>query len=226
MCVIVSWITDDLILLLRIVICLTHCMLGNFAYFYCRLQIFWKILSGTQPECQIVWIQIRPDILLGLIWFQIVCKSYQQTTLVGKALWKLICESNSFPVCADFCSLLITFANCLDPDQAGQNAWPDLDPNCLTLWWLLLKDLLTFANSLDPGQAQWFVGPDLDPKCLTLRWYYWKKFLKKKMILKKISRRQISMHNYSACEVNIRSEKKNILLVNRNETFSVTIFWF
>ena len=30
-----------------------------------------------------------------------------------------------------FCHLLITFANCLDPDQARQNIGPDLDPNCL-----------------------------------------------------------------------------------------------
>ena len=29
--------------------------------------------------------------------------------------------------------LLITFANSLDPDQAQQNVWPDLNPNCLTL---------------------------------------------------------------------------------------------
>ena len=33
------------------------------------------------------------------------------------------------------CHLLITFANSLDPDQAGRNVGPDLDPNCLTLWW-------------------------------------------------------------------------------------------
>ena len=32
----------------------------------------------------------------------------------------------------DFCHLLITFANSLDPDQAQQNVGPDLDPNCLT----------------------------------------------------------------------------------------------
>ena len=34
--------------------------------------------------CQRVWIQIRPDILSGLIWIQTVCKDYQQTTLAGK----------------------------------------------------------------------------------------------------------------------------------------------
>ena len=33
--------------------------------------------------CQKMWIQIRPDILSGLIWVQTVCKGYQQTTLVG-----------------------------------------------------------------------------------------------------------------------------------------------
>ena len=32
----------------------------------------------------------------------------------------------------DFCCLLITFANSLDPDQAQQNISPDLDSNCLT----------------------------------------------------------------------------------------------
>ena len=40
---------------------------------------------------------------------------------------------NSFPAGGDFCRLLITFANSLDPDQARQNVRPDLDPNCLTL---------------------------------------------------------------------------------------------
>ena len=40
---------------------------------------------------------------------------------------------NSFPASGDLRSLLITFANSLDPDQARQNVGPDLDPNCLTL---------------------------------------------------------------------------------------------
>ena len=31
-------------------------------------------------ECQAVLIQIRPGILLGLIWLQTVCKGYQQMT--------------------------------------------------------------------------------------------------------------------------------------------------
>ena len=43
---------------------------------------FRKILSGISSECQTVWIQVKPDILLGLIWVQTVCKGYQQMTLV------------------------------------------------------------------------------------------------------------------------------------------------
>ena len=39
----------------------------------------------------------------------------------------------SFPASGDFCHLLITFANSLDPDQARQNVGPDLVPKCLTL---------------------------------------------------------------------------------------------
>ena len=41
--------------------------------------------------------------------------------------------------------------NRLDPDQARQNTWPDLDPKCLTL-------VVSRHN----------IWPDLDPKCLTL----------------------------------------------------------
>ena len=44
-------------------------------------QFFQKILSGMPSVCQTVWIQIRPDILSGLIWVQTVCKGYQQMTL-------------------------------------------------------------------------------------------------------------------------------------------------
>ena len=38
----------------------------------------------------------------------------------------------SLPTSGDFCHLLITLANSLDPDQAQRNVGPDLDPNCLT----------------------------------------------------------------------------------------------
>ena len=39
----------------------------------------------------------------------------------------------SFFACRDFCHLLITFANSLDPDQDRHNVGPDLNPNGLTL---------------------------------------------------------------------------------------------
>ena len=42
---------------------------------------------------------------------------------------------NSLPARGDFCCLLITFANSLDPDQVQLNVGPDLDPSCLTHWW-------------------------------------------------------------------------------------------
>ena len=76
---------------------LTLCMLGNFCMLFCRLfcfciyfyfiifliNFFKKNLSGMPSECQTVWIQIRPDVLSGLIWVQTVCKGYQQTTKVA-----------------------------------------------------------------------------------------------------------------------------------------------
>ena len=54
--------------------------------FFQKFFFFRKILSGIPSECQTVWIQIRPNILLGLIWVQTVCKCYQQMTPLGKEL--------------------------------------------------------------------------------------------------------------------------------------------
>ena len=64
-------------------------------YFFCLLPIFppkstsLKILSGKPPECYTVWIQIRSELLSGLIWVQAVSNSYQMTTLVGKRKFKM-----------------------------------------------------------------------------------------------------------------------------------------
>ena len=44
---------------------------------------FQNDLSGISVECQVVWIQIMPDFLSGLIWVQIVRKGNQQTTLAS-----------------------------------------------------------------------------------------------------------------------------------------------
>ena len=40
----------------------------------------WMLDFSIPSWCQTVWIQIRSNILLGLIWVQTVCKGYQQTT--------------------------------------------------------------------------------------------------------------------------------------------------
>ena len=40
---------------------------------------------------------------------------------------------NSFLDSDDYCCLLITFENILNPDQDSQNISPDMDPNWLTL---------------------------------------------------------------------------------------------
>ena len=71
-------------------------MLGNFCMlFFCQLLTFFKFnflkkkLSGTLSECQMIWTQIRTDILSVLIWVQrisvliwvqTVYKDYQQMT--------------------------------------------------------------------------------------------------------------------------------------------------
>ena len=45
---------------------------------------FLKKFFQEYHQCQTVWSQIWPNILLGLIWVQTVCKGYEQTTLVSK----------------------------------------------------------------------------------------------------------------------------------------------
>ena len=44
---------------------------------------FRNVFSGTPSECQTVWIQIRTDILSGLIKVQTVCNSYRHTSKVA-----------------------------------------------------------------------------------------------------------------------------------------------
>ena len=53
-------------------------------------QLFRKILSGIPSECQTVRIQIRSDILSGLIWARLFCKGYQQMTLGRHRVKELI----------------------------------------------------------------------------------------------------------------------------------------
>ena len=67
---------------LHISLCLQGFLLS--ADFFFQKQLFQIILSGIPSEDQTAWIQIRPNILLGLIWIQSVCNGYQQTELTGK----------------------------------------------------------------------------------------------------------------------------------------------
>ena len=99
---------------------LTLCMLGNFACFFviCKSFFFFKLTFskkslGIPSECQTVWIQIRPNILLGLIWVQTVCKGYQQMTKVATSRErvkftssKIIC---TFRTCMVRCQLVQFF---------------------------------------------------------------------------------------------------------------------
>ena len=45
---------------------------------------FQKLISRILSECQTFWIQLRPEILSGLIKVQSVCKGYQQTILTAE----------------------------------------------------------------------------------------------------------------------------------------------
>ena len=82
--------------------------------------IFWKFLSRILSECQTVWILIRPDKMSGLIWLQTVCKSYQQTTLVGNEL-TLFPTFTTIVACSLIClySWETYFANSMNPDQTS-----------------------------------------------------------------------------------------------------------
>ena len=68
------------------------CRLLIFSY---KINFFRKNLSRMPSESQTVLIQIRPDILSGLIFVKTVCISYLQTKPVGKEL-KLIVNMEKY----------------------------------------------------------------------------------------------------------------------------------
>ena len=82
------------------------CMLGNLSWFFmfADYQLFRKILSGIPTFCQ-AWIQIRPDILSGLIWVQTACNGYYLLagdTIIDKEWRKIVKIILTF-----FCSTII-----------------------------------------------------------------------------------------------------------------------
>ena len=72
--------------------CLTLCMLDTFSCLCCRLLIFFSKLTFSKKSlrtlsgCQMVWIQIRTNILSVLMWVQTVCKGYQQMSSVATSI--------------------------------------------------------------------------------------------------------------------------------------------
>ena len=86
------------------------------------------------------WIQLFPKCLHSMI----IIFFYQNVVLAVKYdffdIYQCVQDSclpgvitNQVFVCQ--CHVLVAFANSLDSDQAWQNVRPDLDPNCLTIWW-------------------------------------------------------------------------------------------
>ena len=59
---------------------------------------------------------------------------FNQLVLSTCIMWqKMTKDINYFPASGEYCRLLISFANSLDPDSDGQNVSPDLDLYRLTL---------------------------------------------------------------------------------------------
>ena len=103
--------------------------LGCGRYKYGRKLIYHRYQAPLKPLRSgtiIWWIPTRN------IWIRcILCEA--KTKLYAYIAFVEI--NSSFPASDDFCRLLITIANSLDPDQAQQNIGPYLDPYCLACWW-------------------------------------------------------------------------------------------
>ena len=61
-----------------------HAFLSSVDLF--QSQLFIRKSFRIQSECNQFWIQIRPDVLSGLILVQTDCEDYQQRILAGKGL--------------------------------------------------------------------------------------------------------------------------------------------
>ena len=100
----IVWISHNITVVIHLdrshLMTLNPCMLGNFAFFFLSSADFFQNklfrirILRVPSEWQTVWIQMRPDILSGLICVQIVCKGYEQMTshsYRGLELGKLPC---------------------------------------------------------------------------------------------------------------------------------------
>ena len=81
--------------------------------------------------------------------------AHQQNAILMVFRWWVDSGQRMFAgwVFAYDCHLLITLPSSLDSDQAPKNARPDLDLNCLTLWWcswkIFLKKLILKKKCTD-----------------------------------------------------------------------------
>ena len=114
------WLHGGKFFMIFVVSCLFVAVVFCFVF---ENQLLKENLKRILSENKTIWIQIRSNIMLGLdlICVQILCRGYQQTTLVGKELK----AHRTGSLC-----LLITFAHTFDPDRSDP---PNYDPNCLTL---------------------------------------------------------------------------------------------
>ena len=86
------------------------------------LQSFKKSFQKYYCNCQIVWIQIMPNILSGLNWVKTVCKDYQQMTASACCV-----IFRAFIVACFFKKMLFRKFE----SRSGPKFWPDLEPICL-----------------------------------------------------------------------------------------------
>ena len=110
--------------------------MGNFSCSCCRLLTFYKVSKkhfiNTICNCQMVWIQIMPDMLSGLIWVQTVCKDNQQMTtfacFVIFHVFIVVCffSKLAFSKNASRNQSVRKFES-----RSGPTFWPDLEPICL-----------------------------------------------------------------------------------------------
>ena len=101
-------------------VCLIICMLCNFSC-VCRLLILFSKSSFQEyQQCQTVGIQIRPDILSGLIWVQTVYNGYKRRQQ-RSPLARNNCSSN--------CRRLVTASLCIIHDFYNSAIGTGVDAN-------------------------------------------------------------------------------------------------
>ena len=64
------------------------CILSSTDFVF-KIIFFEKFPSGMPPECQTLWVQIRPNILPGLIWVQ-ADKTCKKKVKVGNGVARLL----------------------------------------------------------------------------------------------------------------------------------------